>query len=277
MSNPTTPFGWQMPTNTDLVTDLPADFEVFGQAVATSMQDLLGGTTGQVLAKASNTDMDFAWAAAGMTNPMTTTGDVIYSSSGSTPARLGIGTANQVLAVNSGATAPEWKTPSSGGLVKINSTSFSAVSSVSLPANTFSATYDHYKILLIVSQNSTGANMNARLRAAGSDDTSSVYQASQVGANYADTGLGNNPTIGSQTSWTTFGFSASANPSYETIEIFNPFASVQTGYVQSSVVGNDQTLTGGGRFTNTTSFDSLTIIRASGTFTGKVTVYGYEK
>ena len=63
MSNPTTPFSWQMPTSTDLVTDLPADFEVFGQAVATSMADLLGGTTGQILSKASNTDMDFTWIA----------------------------------------------------------------------------------------------------------------------------------------------------------------------------------------------------------------------
>jgi hypothetical protein len=63
MSNPTTPFSWQMPTNTDLVTDLPADFEVFGQAVATSMADLLGGTSGQILAKNSNTDMDFVWIA----------------------------------------------------------------------------------------------------------------------------------------------------------------------------------------------------------------------
>jgi hypothetical protein len=43
-----------------------------------------------------------------MTNPMTTTADMIYSSSGSTPARLGIGTVGQVLTVNSGATAPEW-------------------------------------------------------------------------------------------------------------------------------------------------------------------------
>ena len=50
-----------MPTATDLVTDLPADFEVFGQAVDTSLVDLLGGTTGQVLSKASNTSMDFAW------------------------------------------------------------------------------------------------------------------------------------------------------------------------------------------------------------------------
>ncbi len=50
-----------MPQSTDLVTDLPADFETFGQAVATSMADLLGGTTGQILSKASNTDMDFTW------------------------------------------------------------------------------------------------------------------------------------------------------------------------------------------------------------------------
>ena len=50
-----------MPTSSDLVTDLPADFEVFGQAVDTSLADLKGGTTGQVLSKASSTDMDFTW------------------------------------------------------------------------------------------------------------------------------------------------------------------------------------------------------------------------
>jgi hypothetical protein len=61
MTNPTSNFGWQMPTPTDLVTDLPADFEVFGQAVDTSLADLQGGTTGQILAKATNADMDFAW------------------------------------------------------------------------------------------------------------------------------------------------------------------------------------------------------------------------
>ena len=61
MANPTSNFGWQMPTSTDLVTDLPADFETFGQAVDTSMADLKGGTTGQILSKATNTDMDFVW------------------------------------------------------------------------------------------------------------------------------------------------------------------------------------------------------------------------
>jgi hypothetical protein len=61
MSNPTSNFGWQMPTATDLVTDLPADFEVFGQAVDTDLADLNGGTTGQILSKTSATDLDFTW------------------------------------------------------------------------------------------------------------------------------------------------------------------------------------------------------------------------
>jgi hypothetical protein len=61
MANPTTNFGWQMPTSTDLVTDLPADFEVFGQAVDTAFQYLKGGTTGQILSKTSNTDLAYTW------------------------------------------------------------------------------------------------------------------------------------------------------------------------------------------------------------------------
>ena len=64
MSNPTSNFGWVMPTSTDLVTDLPADFAVFGQGVDTTMADLKGGTTGQILSKATNTDMDFTWVSA---------------------------------------------------------------------------------------------------------------------------------------------------------------------------------------------------------------------
>lgn len=62
-----------------------------------------------------------AWAnldTTGMTNPMTTTGDTIYSSSGSTPARLGIGSTGQVLTVSGG--VPSWATPA-GGLTSGNS------------------------------------------------------------------------------------------------------------------------------------------------------------
>ena len=136
-----------MPTATDLVTDLPADFEVFGQAVDTALMDLKGGTTNQVLAKNSNTDMDFKWVAdaAGMTNPMTTTGDMIYSSSGSTPARLGIGTSGQVIGIAAG--VPAWTTPASGGSALISRTSFSNVASVDYDS-VFTTAYGSYLIVI---------------------------------------------------------------------------------------------------------------------------------
>lgn len=54
----------------------------------------------------------FVTSVSGMTNPLTTTGDIIYSSSGTTPARLGIGSTNQVLTVISG--VPSWQNASSG-------------------------------------------------------------------------------------------------------------------------------------------------------------------
>ena len=119
MSNPTTPFSWQMPTATDLVTDLPADFEVFGQAVATSMADLLGGTSGQVLAKNSNTDMDFVWVTTDDTNAIQNAivdakGDLIAATAADTPARLAVGANNTVLTADSAqATGLKWATPSS--------------------------------------------------------------------------------------------------------------------------------------------------------------------
>ena len=106
MSNPTTPFGWQMPIPNDLVTDLPADFEVFGQAVATSMADLLGGTSGQVLAKNSNTDMDFVWIANDQ-------GDITAVTAGT--GISGGGTSGAVTVTNSMATAIDAKGDLIGG------------------------------------------------------------------------------------------------------------------------------------------------------------------
>ena len=131
----TTNFNWETPDDTDLVKDGAAAIRTLGNSIDTSFVDLKGGTTGQILSKASNTDLDYTWIAndqgditevqAGVgisvasgtgpipiitnssTDLITTAGDILYGTAADTVARLGIGTAGQLLKVNSGATAPE--------------------------------------------------------------------------------------------------------------------------------------------------------------------------
>jgi hypothetical protein len=57
----TTNFNWPTPADTDLVKDGAAAIRNFGNGVDTSLIDLKGGTTGQILSKASNTDLDYTW------------------------------------------------------------------------------------------------------------------------------------------------------------------------------------------------------------------------
>ena len=59
----TTNFGWTTPADTDLVKDGAAAIRTLGNGVDTSFLDLKGGTSGQKLAKNSNTDLDFVWIA----------------------------------------------------------------------------------------------------------------------------------------------------------------------------------------------------------------------
>lgn len=102
MANPTTNFGWVMPTSTSLVTNLPADFNTFGQGVDTSLQYLLGGTTGQVLSKTSNTNMAFTWVTPTDQTPLTTKGDLFAFST--VDARLPVGANETRLVADSAQT-----------------------------------------------------------------------------------------------------------------------------------------------------------------------------
>ena len=63
MATTTPNFGWPVPTSSDLVKNGATAIEGLGDAIDASLLDLKGGTTGQVLSKTSNTDMDFTWVA----------------------------------------------------------------------------------------------------------------------------------------------------------------------------------------------------------------------
>jgi len=63
MATTTTNFGWDIPQSTDLVKDGATAIAALGQDIDTALVDLKGGTTGQVLSKASGTDLDFTWVA----------------------------------------------------------------------------------------------------------------------------------------------------------------------------------------------------------------------
>jgi hypothetical protein len=66
-----------------------------------------------------------ATAAFNALNPMTTTGDILYESSPTTAARLGIGSTGQVLTVAGG--LPSWATPSSSLTVTNDTTTATAL------------------------------------------------------------------------------------------------------------------------------------------------------
>lgn len=111
----TTNFGWETPDDTDLVKDGAAAIRTLGSAIDTSLVDLKGGTTGQVLAKASDTDMDFTWATDASGIPATifdAKGDLIAASAADTAARLAVGTDGQILTADSTqSTGLRWVSP----------------------------------------------------------------------------------------------------------------------------------------------------------------------
>ena len=132
MTNPTSNYGWVLPTSTDLVTDLPADFEVALQGVDTTTKNL---------------------------NPQTTTGALAYrSATANVNTALPIGTTGQVLTVASG--VPSWATASAGGMTSIATGTLSgtAVAITSIPG-----TYKHLQLVVRNYQPSLDTLMTIRL------------------------------------------------------------------------------------------------------------------
>jgi len=155
------------------------------------------------------------------------------------------------------------------GMVLLNTTSFSGVSSQSFN-DVFSATYDHYKVVLRTTAIDT--QIFFRLRVAGADASAANYDRTQI---LGATGTFAFSRADNQTS-AAFSLGGATDHAMTVAEINSPFAATQT-LMLAECLGDDQALlTLGTRHYLTTSYTGFTIF-ATNNFTGTLSVYGYNK
>ena len=229
----------------------------------------------------------FAWDAAdstGMANPMTTTGDTIYSSSGTTPARLGIGSTGQVLTVAAG--LPSWATAASGGgFDLITTVDASAATTVSFTS--IAGTYDHLLLIwqgvymsaatqyLDIKFNSTSANYSFM----------GIYQAP------TSTGLytGSTSSIGGAAEYAPVPFCPASNIvedngrgqmwiyNYASASISKRFQFSGEATSGASLATTRGMVNGNGLWNNTAAITQVDFIRSStATITGKFQLWGVK-
>jgi hypothetical protein len=273
----TTNFGWETPDDTDLVKDGAAAMRTLGNSIDTSFVDLKGGTTGQVLSKASGTDLDFSWVAQDDSNAIQNAivdakGDLIAATAADTPARLAVGTNGQILTADStAATGIKWATPAttSSGLTFITSASPSGTATVNIN-NCFSSTYQNYVIYFNLT-GTAGTDILIRLRASGTDATTNyTNQVLQANGSTVNANRNTDPY------WSSGATRTSGN-TFSMTNISNPFAAAA-----SSIYAQAQDPANGGAFVDirsgshstATSYDGISIYVSSGAITGSIRVYG---
>lgn len=220
----TTNFGWETPDDTDLVKDGAAAIRTALGGVDTSFVDLKGGTTGQVLAKASNTDLDYSWTSL-----------------------------------------------SSGALTLITTASFSAAAAMSVN-NCFTSTYTNYLIKFKLGVTTGTVDIYYKERSSGTDDSDFYY--------YGATKVTNGGTVtGSGAANTTaFTICNTSTDGYGQIFVYSPAVATNTYYDWKTMDFSPNIVSGGGLHASTpTTCDGFSIIPASSTITGTVSVYGYSK
>jgi len=206
---------------------------------------------------------------------LTTAGDIMYASSASNPDRLGIGTAGQVLQVNSGATAPEWATLTSGGMTLIQETVASSATGI-----TFGSIPSTYKQLVLVwsgtqhsatstdfalrFNNDSGNNYAENyIQFAGSTPSGSVGAGNYVGQNSGYRTFGRNNNVSGTLAETSKGFiiidNYASSTKLKTFEILSAHRDVANG------INNNYSSTG--IYNSTSAITSLDIVRTTGSAT----------
>jgi hypothetical protein len=244
----TTNYNWVTPADTDLVKDGAAAIRTLGSSIDTTTKNL---------------------------NPSTTLGDIEYrSSTANVNTRLPLGTANQQLRVNSGATAPEWFSPAaSGGMTLISETVASANSSISL-----SSIPSTYKQLLLIwcgiQHSATDKAWAVRLN----NDSGANYMIGYLyalgagaagGENASRTSLYDNNVTGAS-----FGFGATGAENGDargSLLIDNYASTTKDKFITGSWSNYDSTysrfnITGNinGKYNSTTAITSIDIVQISG-------------
>ena len=309
----TTNFNWATPADTDLVKDGAAAIRTLGNSIDSSFVDLKGGTTGQILSKASNTDLDYTWIAndvgditavtAGtgisgggtsgavtITNSMATEitakGDLIVGTGSGTFDNLPAGTNGYTLVADSSVspTGLKWAAPSSGALTLITQASFDNPN-VSV-SNCFSTTYENYLILIncdIV--NATARQVFLRfLDSGGSEYSSSNYYGSAFG--YKTSGATLQQTQGNGAAQINFPTIAQGSQNaYFVIHVqrrastngANPSFTGTLFNAQAPSDSNAASYTIGGMFDSSSTVYGFKFYNGTYNVAGNYRVYGYQK
>jgi hypothetical protein len=204
---------------------------------------------------------------------LTTTGDIMYASSASNPARLGIGTASQILAVNSGATAPEWvAAPASGGMTLLSTTTLSGATT------TISSISGSYKILYGVVTGVTNATAAGKLRIAPNGSTTiTTYSLvdqqairNEIGAYMQLTGPQLNTThTDANNVWSFLINNYSSATGYKSVS--------WDGYYASATSGSPTGIIAGGGIVTNSAITSLVFSNSGGNLSaGTVLLYGVK-